>query len=79
MRLLKSAPALLAGVRANAVLADKGYDSNAIREAAASKNAYATIAEIKLSDMIVRDDIGECVCEELPELHALGYCEEIEP
>ncbi|HEX3161132.1 MAG TPA: hypothetical protein VHQ92_01015 [Pseudolabrys sp.] len=45
----------------------------------ACKDVYSTVCEIKLSDAIVRDDIGEHVIDELPKLHRLGYAKEIQP
>jgi phosphoribosylamine--glycine ligase len=44
----------------------------------ARKDVYGTIGEIKCSDLIVRDDIGECLEAELPKLHKLGYAKSIE-
>ena len=41
---------------------------------AANKSVYRAIKDIKLANMIVRDDIGETVMEGLPKLHELGYC-----
>ena len=38
-----------------------------------AKNAFAVVDEIKVKDMIVRDDIGECLEKQLPELHKQGY------
>lgn len=39
----------------------------------ACERAYKTVKQIKFSNPIVRDDVGECLEEELPKLHALGY------
>ncbi len=44
---------------------------------AAAKDVYGTVEQIKLTDMIVRDDIGECLQAELPKLHKLGYALEV--
>ncbi len=45
--------------------------------AKAQRNVYDTIGQIKLSDAIVRDDIGESLEHELPKLHRLGYAKQI--
>jgi phosphoribosylamine---glycine ligase len=45
---------------------------------ASHDKAYGAISEIKLANAIVRDDIGEKLEEQLPKLHALGYCKEVE-
>ncbi len=45
---------------------------------AACKVAYGVVSEIKLSDAICRDDIGESLEHELPKLHRMGYCKDIE-
>jgi len=39
----------------------------------ASKRAYKTIKQLHVANPIVRDDIGEVLKEQLPELHKLGY------
>lgn len=35
--------------------------------------AFKTVKQLSVSNMIVRDDIGEALKEQLPKLHALGY------
>jgi phosphoribosylamine-glycine ligase len=39
----------------------------------ATKRAYSTIEKLHLANPIVRDDIGETLKKQLPELHAMGY------
>ena len=39
----------------------------------AAKRAYGTIKDIQVSNPIVRDDVGEGLEEQLPELHKMGY------
>jgi hypothetical protein len=45
--------------------------------AAAREKVYGTIAEIKLANAMVRDDIGEALEQQLPKLHALGYAKDV--
>lgn len=40
----------------------------------ACTRAYKTVGALSISNVIVRDDIGEKLEKELPELHKLGYC-----
>ena len=42
----------------------------------ACERAYATVKEIDVPDMIYRDDIGEKLSEEIPELQKMGYATE---
>lgn len=49
-----------------------GYSEKSVRQAL--DRAYKTVGQLHLSNMMVRDDIGEKLKEELPELHKLGYC-----
>lgn len=42
----------------------------------ATSRAYDTLAEIKVPDMIYRDDIGEKLEEEIPKLQLHGYADE---
>jgi phosphoribosylamine--glycine ligase len=44
----------------------------------AHESVMKTVKSISLADMIVRNDIGMKLKVQLPELHKLGYCEEIE-
>lgn len=37
------------------------------------KRAYGTVKKLHLSNMVVRDDVGEGLKEQLPKLHQLGY------
>jgi len=46
--------------------------------AAAREKVYGAISEIKLANAMVRDDIGEALEQQLPKLHALGYCKDVE-
>ena len=46
---------------------------------AARKAVYGAVKEIKFSNLMVRDDIGEKVIEKLPELHKMGYAMEMNP
>jgi phosphoribosylamine--glycine ligase len=39
----------------------------------ATKRAYSTVKKLHVANAIVRDDIGEVLEEQLPELHKLGY------
>jgi phosphoribosylamine--glycine ligase len=39
----------------------------------ATDRAYKTMKQLHVANMIVRDDIGETLKEQLPKLHALGY------
>jgi phosphoribosylamine-glycine ligase len=39
----------------------------------ANKRAYKTIGQLHVANMLVRDDIGELLEEQLPKLHAMGY------
>jgi phosphoribosylamine--glycine ligase len=41
----------------------------------AAKRAYGTAEQLHVSNMIMRDDIGEDLEEQLPPLHAMGYAE----
>jgi len=45
----------------------------------AQESVYGAIDEIHLADMLIRTDIGDGTIKKLPELHKLGYCEEILP
>ncbi|MDB5975138.1 MAG: hypothetical protein JWR07_1898 [Nevskia sp.] len=47
-----------------------GY-GNSVKQSA--ERVYKTVNQLSLSNMIVRDDIGEGLEKQLPELHALGY------
>lgn len=38
-----------------------------------TSRAYKTVGQLHLSNMIVRDDVGESLEETLPKLHAMGY------
>ncbi len=38
-----------------------------------TERTYKTIKQLHISNMIVRDDIGEMLAEQLPELHDMGY------
>lgn len=40
----------------------------------ATGRAYKTVSQLTVSNLIVRNDIGEKLEKELPELHKLGYC-----
>ena len=42
----------------------------------ACERAYATVKEIHVPDLIYRDDIGEKLAEEIPELQKMGYATE---
>lgn len=44
----------------------------------ACKRAYTTVKQLQVPDMIVRDDIGEKLKEEIPTLHNFGYALEFE-
>ena len=39
----------------------------------AAERAYKTVKQLNVSDMIVRDDVGEGMKDQLPRLHKLGY------
>jgi len=39
----------------------------------AADRAYKTVKQLNVSDMIVRDDVGEGLKEQLPKLHKMGY------
>lgn len=39
----------------------------------ASERAYKTAKQLHVSNMIVRDDVGEAMKEQLPKLHKMGY------
>lgn len=45
---------------------------------AARESVYGTIAQIKLANMQVRDDIGEALEQQLPALHKLGYAKAVQ-
>lgn len=47
--------------------------------AKAREKVYETVSEIKFSNMMVRDDVGECVIAKLPDLHKFGYALDIKP
>ncbi len=47
--------------------------------AAAREKVYGAVKQIKFSNLMVRDDIGEKVIEKLPELHKMGYAMEMKP
>ena len=51
-----AAPALLEGFRAQAVLADKAYDSNAIRQLIADSGAQAVIPSNRTRKIIIPHD-----------------------
>ena len=44
----------------------------------ATTRAYKTAKQLNLSDQILRDDIGEGLAEQLPELHKMGYAKHCE-
>ena len=46
--------------------------------AQACERAYKTVKDINVPDMIYRDDIGEKLKDEIPELQAHGYATEFE-
>jgi len=39
----------------------------------AAERAYAVVKELDISDVIYRDDVGEKLKDEIPELQKLGY------
>jgi phosphoribosylamine--glycine ligase len=39
----------------------------------AAKRAYKTADQLHVSNMLLRDDVGEALEEQLPKLHAMGY------
>lgn len=43
-----------------------------------TERAYKTVKQIHMSNMIVRDDIGEGLAEQLPKLHKMGYAKHCE-
>lgn len=53
---ITSAPALLKGMRAQGVIADKGYDSNALRELIASQGMQAVIPGKRNRKMVLNHD-----------------------
>lgn len=48
-----------------------GYSEKSVKQAA--ERAYKTVDQLHISNMMVRDDVGEDLKEKLPELHKLGY------
>lgn len=55
---ITTAPALLNGLSANAVLADKAYDSNALRATIASMGAKAVIPSNRCRKIAILHDIA---------------------
>ena len=55
---IASAPGLLEGLRAKAVLADKAYDSNDLRERIARMNAEAVIPSKRNRKLAIPHDAG---------------------
>jgi len=45
----------------------------------AREAVYGAVDEIKFSNLMVRDDVGEGVIKKLPELHDFGYAMEMKP
>jgi len=45
---------------------------------AAAEKAYAAVDRIHVPNLMVRDDIGERLAKELPELHRLGYAKNMD-
>lgn len=45
---------------------------NSVKQA--TTRAYKTAEKLHISDMVLRDDIGEKLEKELPEFHKFGYC-----
>ena len=45
----------------------------------ARDKVYGAVKEIKFSNAMVRDDVGESVIETLPKLHAMGYAMDMKP
>lgn len=45
----------------------------------ARDEVYGAVKEIKFSNAMVRDDVGESVIETLPKLHAMGYAMDMKP
>lgn len=50
------APALLAGIKGGAVIADKAYDSNALRQLIADNNMLAVIPSTRLRKVAIPHD-----------------------
>ena len=44
----------------------------------ATSRMYRTVGQLSVSNMMIRDDIGECLKEQLPELHRHGYATHFE-
>jgi len=44
----------------------------------ARKDVYGTIAQIEMSDLLVRDDVGESMEQELPKFRKFGYWKDLE-
>ncbi len=57
------------------VLVVTGYGESVKQSA---ERAYKTVKQLHLSNMLVRDDIGEALEQQLPELHKLGYATHFE-
>jgi transposase len=55
---IASAPDLLEGQRAKAILADKAYDSNALRDRIAGMNAAAVIPSKRNRKVVIPHDAG---------------------
>lgn len=55
---IASAPALLEGLRAKAVLADKAYDSNGLRDQIAGMDAEAVIPSKRNRKIAIPHDAG---------------------
>lgn len=53
---IKSAPALIEGMKATGVIADKGYDSNAFRELIAASGMEAIIPSNRTRKVIIPHD-----------------------
>ena len=45
----------------------------------AAESAYSAIDQIHLRSMMVRNDVGEKIIKQLPELHKFGYALEMNP
>jgi phosphoribosylamine-glycine ligase len=45
----------------------------------AREKVYGAVKEVKFSNMICRNDIGEGLLDCLPKLHKLGYAKDMQP